>query len=188
MNYLILVRHGESRWNLANKFTGWVDVPLSEKGIEEAIQCGDRLENLELDIAFASKLERSQATLLLILAQQYFTGYFVHEEKSKFKKRYTSENFSKDDIPIYTNEALNERYYGQLQGVNKAAAKKKYGEKQVLAWRRHYQDRPPGGESLKDTYQRAVPYFRNKVMPFIKNKRNVIVSAHGNTLRAPCPA
>ena len=179
MSYLILVRHGESRWNLNNKFTGWIDVPLSPNGIKEALSCAKKLEGLTLDVAFTSKLTRAQETLLLILAKQKYTGIFLHK-----KKRYhLAKKFEKHEIPIYSDEALNERYYGRLQGMNKNAARKKWGKPQVFKWRRSWDQNPPGGEALKDVYKRVIPYFKQKIMPELK-KNDVIISAHGNSLRA----
>lgn len=183
MGYLVLVRHGESRWNLVNKFTGWVDVPLSERGIRQAVTSASHLRGLNLDIAFTSKLERAQATLLLILSRQNRTGIFLHESGKEKTWSLHPDMFEREEIPIYTSSALNERYYGKLQGVNKDDMRKKYGEEQVQIWRRSYDVRPPGGESLKDTCHRAVPYFLKHIMPHIRQGKNVIVSAHGNSLR-----
>jgi 2,3-bisphosphoglycerate-dependent phosphoglycerate mutase len=184
MNYLVLVRHGESRWNIANKFTGWVDVPLSERGVQEAVTAAKSLDDLNLEVAFSSKLERAQATLLIILSSQDQTGIFIHEEEKGNKWQINSNKLGNNDIPVYSNSALNERYYGELQGVDKNKARKKYGEKKVFGWRRGYSNTPPMGESLKDVYHRVVPYFKTRVMKEIKAKKNVIVSAHGNSLRA----
>ena len=165
MPALVLVRHGESQWNLENRFTGWVDVPLSEKGVQEAASAGERLkkENLKFDCAFTSDLKRAQLTLKLILEKLGQTG-----------------------IPIEQNQALNERHYGELQGLNKAETAKKFGEEQVKIWRRSYDIAPPGagGESLKDTAARTLPYFNARILGEVKKGRNVIVAAHGNSLRS----
>ncbi len=165
MPVLVLVRHGESQWNLENRFTGWVDVPLSEKGIQEAAAAGERLkkENLKFDCAFTSDLERAQDTLTLILEKLGQTG-----------------------ISVEKNQALNERHYGDLQGLNKAEMAKKFGDEQVKIWRRSYDVAPPGagGESLKDTAARTLPYFESRILSEIKNGKNVIVAAHGNSLRS----
>ncbi|RME31964.1 2,3-bisphosphoglycerate-dependent phosphoglycerate mutase [Candidatus Woesearchaeota archaeon] len=183
MSYLILVRHGESRWNIANRFTGWVDVPLSENGIYEAMMAAKRLEGLRFDIAFTSTLMRAIETLLIILAKQDYTGVFVHSAgKGRQWSRHTT--LGRKEIPVYCDEALNERYYGRLQGMNKDAARRKFGKQQVFIWRRSYDVRPPGGECLHDTYKRAVPYFQRKIMPHVRRGKNVLVSAHGNSLRA----
>ena len=184
MSYLILVRHGESRWNIANKFTGWVDVPLSEVGINEALICAKMLEGLQLDVAFTSELERAHETLLLVLAKQDCTGIFLHDSKKRNQWALHPHKFEKNEIPIYSSDKLNERYYGKLQGLNKQKMREKYGDEQVFMWRRSYDERPPGGESLKDVYKRAVPYFQKNIMPRVRKNENVIVCAHGNSLRA----
>lgn len=181
MSYLLLIRHGESRWNLVDKFTGWVDVPLSENGLKEAIQTSKNTMHLRLDIAFTSHLERAHQTLLAILSPQHCTGIFMHE-RTHGKMSYPSK-LEKDEIPIYTTWLLNERNYGLLQGLNKRKAAKKYGQKKVLAWRRGYNERPPEGESLHDVYRRVIPYFKKTIWPEIEKGRNVLVVAHGNTLR-----
>lgn len=183
MTYLILVRHGESRWNLDNKFTGWVDVPLSRNGIKEAIDSSKRLEQFHIDIAFTSKLTRAQETLLLILADQEYTGIFLHENTKRDKWSFHPRKLEANEIPIYSSDKLNERYYGKLQGMNKDEARSKFGKDKVFKWRRSWDIAPPGGEALKDTYRRAVPYFKKEIMPMLK-KGNVLISAHGNSLRA----
>ena len=183
--HLILVRHGESRYNTVNKFTGWIDVPLTEQGIQEAIEAADKLKNITIDIAFTSKLSRAWESLLIILSNQDETGIFLHEDETTAYKFATYKNsFEEHEIPIYTSDALNERYYGDLQGMDKDAARKKYGEEQVLAWRRGYSDRPPAGESLEDVNDRIIPYFQEVIMPTVVDGQDVIVAAHGNSLRA----
>lgn len=163
MPYLTLVRHGESQWNLENRFTGWVDVPLSPKGVEEARQAGERLKKLGViyDKAYTSNLQRAQNTLEIIL-----------------------EVLGQKDLPVEKDRALNERHYGELQGLNKAETAKKFGAEQVKIWRRSYDVAPPGGESLKDTAARTLPYFEKKILPDLKAGINVIVAAHGNSLRS----
>lgn len=163
MSTLVLVRHGESQWNLENRFTGWVDVPLSEKGEREAAAAGERLkkEGLRFDSAFTSDLKRAQNTLKAIL-----------------------EKLGQTDIPVQRDQALNERHYGELQGLNKAETAQKFGDEQVKIWRRSYDVPPPGGESLKDTAERTLPYFESKVLPELRKGKNVIVAAHGNSLRS----
>lgn len=185
-SYLILVRHGESRWNIANKFTGWVDVPLSEVGVHEAMITARRLEDLKLDVAFTSKLERARDTLGIILSEQQTTGIYLHhgEKRQKWHQKNNGEEFGKNEIPIRSSWRLNERYYGNLQGLNKNYAREKWGKDQVHIWRRSYSIKPPGGESLKDVYKRAIPYFRSTVMKHVKAHQNVLVAAHGNSLRA----
>ena len=182
MSYLLLVRHGESRWNTVNKFTGWVDVPLSANGVREAEMMSKRIQHLNLDVAFTSHLERAHETLLVVLSTQDRTGIFIHEGvhagmSYPFKK-------TDHEIPVYTNWVLNERNYGLLQGMDKQNAAKKYGKEKVLAWRRGFDDKPPRGESLKDVYERVVPYFKKEIMKEVRRGKNVIVVAHGNSLRA----
>ncbi|WP_440948507.1 histidine phosphatase family protein [Methanosarcina sp. T3] len=200
MSYLILVRHGESGWNVDGRFGGWVDVPLTGKGIGEALLCAAELEEINLDLAFTSKLIRAQETLFLILSKQKKIGVFVHEEagtgedrtesgdeagSDKKENRYSyPTKTEKNLIPIYSSDALNERYYGILQGKKKDRMKEKYGEEQILHWCRSYDEGPPGGESLKDIYGRAVPYFEKEILPVIQAGKNVIVCAHQNSLRA----
>ncbi|MCC7304567.1 2,3-diphosphoglycerate-dependent phosphoglycerate mutase [bacterium] len=183
MNSLVMVRHGQSRWNASNRFTGWVDVTLSVRGIREAQECGDKLKDTEFDVAFTSELIRAQQTLFTILSRQNKTGIVVHTA-DKDALTLTSNFMTLEDIPIYVTHKLNERHYGLLQGLDKAEVKIKYGEQQVMDWRRGYMAQPPEGESLEDVYKRAVPYFKNTVMPYVASGKNVIVSGHGNSLRA----
>jgi 2,3-bisphosphoglycerate-dependent phosphoglycerate mutase len=161
MGKLVLVRHGQSQWNLENRFTGWVDVPITEKGNEEAVRAGRALKPIAFDVAFTSDLKRAQQTLDVLLRE------------SGQKK-----------IPIEKSQALNERHYGDLQGLNKAETAQKYGDAQVLLWRRSFDVKPPNGESLKDTAARTLPYFEEKILPAAAAGKNVLVSAHGNSLRA----
>lgn len=161
MARLVLLRHGESQWNLENRFTGWVDVPLSPKGIEEAKQAGEKLRGLTFDRAFTSVLTRANETLRLVL-----------------------EAIGQTTIPIEKDKALNERMYGDLQGLNKAETAKKYGDAQVKIWRRSYDVKPPGGESLKDTAERTLPYYEKMIKPHLLKGETIIIAAHGNSLRA----
>lgn len=181
MGKLILLRHGESKWNLENRFTGWVDVPLSEKGVKEALSAGKKLAKIPIDIAFTSTQIRAHQTLFLSLLPQKRVGAIVHDKGKE--KTWSHHKKIEEEIPVYTSWRLNERYYGKLQGLNKDWARKKWGEEKVHMWRRSYDIPPPGGESLKDTYKRSVPYFLKEILPLSK-KKNVIVSAHGNSLRA----
>jgi 2,3-bisphosphoglycerate-dependent phosphoglycerate mutase len=160
---LVLVRHGESEWNKLNLFTGWRDVDLTDKGVEEARRAGRLLkaEGLRFDLGFTSDLKRAQRTLDLILAE---TG--------------------QTDLPITRDQALNERDYGDLVGLNKDDARERWGDEQVHIWRRSYDVPPPGGESLKDTAARVLPYFEARILPEIKAGKSIIVAAHGNSLRA----
>ena len=160
---LVLVRHGQSEWNLKNLFTGWKDVDLTEKGVEEARAAGRKLkgQGLKFDVAYTSAIKRAQRTLDLMLEEMGQTG-----------------------LPIIRDQALNERDYGDLVGLNKDDARKKWGEEQVLIWRRSYDVQPPGGESLKDTVARALPYFVQEILPRVLRGERVLISAHGNSLRA----
>ena len=161
MARLILLRHGESQWNLENRFTGWVDVPLSPRGIQEAKDAGEKLRTFKFDRAFTSVLTRAIETLRLVL-----------------------ETIGQTGIPIEKDKALNERMYGELQGLNKDETAKKYGEQQVKIWRRSYDVRPPGGESLKDTAERVLPYYERTIKPYLLKGEAILVAAHGNSLRA----
>ncbi len=160
---LVLVRHGQSDWNLKNLFTGWRDVDLSPKGVEEARDAGRKLkaQGLKFDVAYTSALKRAQRTLDLMLEEMGQTG-----------------------IPVTKDQALNERDYGDLSGLNKDDARKKWGEEQVHIWRRSYDVAPPGGESLRDTAARVLPYYVQKILPAVLRGQRVLVSAHGNSLRA----
>jgi 2,3-bisphosphoglycerate-dependent phosphoglycerate mutase len=158
---LVLVRHGLSVYNDQNRFTGWKDVDLNQQGRDEAKQAVNLLMNYKFDLAFTSDLIRAKNTLSIIL-----------------------EGIDQKDIPVIENMALNERDYGDLIGQNKAEAAEKYGEKQVHLWRRSFDTPPPGGESLKDTADRVIPYLKNEIVPFISSGKNVLVSAHGNSIRA----
>ena len=160
---LVLVRHGQSDWNLKNLFTGWRDVDLSDKGITEAREAGRKLkaQGIKFDVAFTSALKRAQRTLELMLTELGQTG-----------------------IPVFKDQALNERDYGELVGLNKDDARKKWGEEQVHVWRRSYDVPPPGGESLKDTLARTLPYYVQEILPCVLRGERTLVAAHGNSLRA----
>lgn len=168
---LVLVRHGQSQWNLENRFTGWVDVPLSPMGREEARRAGQALKSVRFDHAFTSDLKRAQDTLKIIL-----------------------EETEQPDVPTAKSKALNERHYGALQGLNKKETADKYGDQQVHIWRRSYDVPPPKdktelnpegiSESLQDTASRTLPYFKSKILPLVEAGQNVIVAAHGNSLRS----
>jgi len=181
---IVLVRHGESRWNLSNLFTGWVDVPLSEKGIREAHQVSQHCEQYKYDAVFTSTLGRARETLSIILSKQELVGIIQHKENSKYHQYNIPKKISSSTFPIFISEKLNERAYGDLQGMNKNAASKLFGKKQVFEWRRGFETRPPGGESLKDVYTRTVPYFKKNILNRIKSGETVLITGHGNTLRA----
>jgi 2,3-bisphosphoglycerate-dependent phosphoglycerate mutase len=160
---LVLFRHGQSDWNLKNLFPGGRDVDLSKKGVAEAREAGRKLkaQGIKFDVAFTSALKRAQRTLDLMLTE-----------------------LGQTTIPIFKDQALNERDYGDLVGLNKDDARKKWGEEQVLIWRRSYDVAPPGGESLKDTLARALPYYVTDILPRVLRGERVLVAAHGNSLRA----
>jgi 2,3-bisphosphoglycerate-dependent phosphoglycerate mutase len=183
---LILLRHGQSIWNKKNLFTGWVDIPMSEEGNAEAIAAGKKIENIPIDVIFTSTLIRAQMTLCLALLH-HKSGkipVFQHEGKLGEWGKVHSEQAQSSLIPVHTAWELNERMYGELQGLNKLETAKKYGEEQVQKWRRSFAIRPPNGESLEMTAQRTLPYFKSKIMPHLKKGENVLVSAHGNSLRS----
>ncbi len=190
MPKLILIRHGQSLWNAANKFTGWVDVPLSERGRAEATIASCKLRDYPVDVCFTSMLFRAMETAVICLTEcdEICAGkipVFKHEAKDQDWHGWDKYNGDPDqELPIYPSSALDERYYGDLQGLNKAETAEKYGKEQVYLWRRSYSQRPPGGESLEDTQKRVVPYFTDCIIPYIKQGSNVLVAAHGNSLRA----
>ncbi|MDC3012323.1 2,3-bisphosphoglycerate-dependent phosphoglycerate mutase [SAR86 cluster bacterium] len=161
-NFLVLVRHGQSEWNEKNLFTGWKNPTLTEQGVEEARKAGSKIKsiNLDFDLHFTSELLRAQ-----------ITGEIIQREIDQ-------------QIKTIKNIALNERDYGDLSGLNKDEARKKWGEKQVHLWRRSYDTPPPGGESLKDTSDRVIPYFKKTIKPELEMKKNILITAHGNSLRA----
>jgi len=161
MPELILLRHGQSQWNLENKFTGWVDVPLSEKGQAEARAAGEKLRGRTIDKLYTSVLQRAIDTATLAFETAGIAG-----------------------IPTVRDAALNERMYGDLQGLDKDDARKRWGEDQVKIWRRSYDIQPPGGESLADTAARVIPYWESTILPDVKAGKNVLIAAHGNSLRA----
>ncbi len=160
MPTLAIVRHGQSLWNLENRFTGWVDVPLTSKGIEEARAGGERLKGMHFDVAYTSSLTRAQETLRII---QETAGL---------------------DLPVIRDQALNERHYGDLQGLNKAQTAKEYGDEQVHIWRRSFATPPPNGEALKDTAARTLPFFQRAILGDIAQGKDVLVVAHGNSNRS----
>jgi 2,3-bisphosphoglycerate-dependent phosphoglycerate mutase len=161
MALLVLVRHGESQWNRENRFTGWVDVPLTDTGRREAERAGELLRGMHFDRAYTSVLQRAAETLDIILRV-----------------------IGQTDLPIERDPALNERHYGDLQGLNKAETAAKFGAEQVHIWRRSYDIAPPGGESLKDTAARTLPYFERVIVPQLRAGADLLVVAHGNSLRS----
>ena len=159
---LVLIRHGQSLWNAENRFTGWTDIDLSKKGEKEAKEAGEKLENVAFDVVHTSALMRAQRTAEIIIK---------HNKISQ-------------DIPTYKDERLNERHYGSLQGLNKTETAEKYGAEQVHIWRRSFDISPPDGESLKMTAERTLPYFKEDVLEHLNEGKNVLISAHGNSLRS----
>ena len=162
MTILVLIRHGQSLWNAENRFTGWTDIDLSKKGENEAKAAGEKLENVSFDVVHTSALMRAQRTAEIIIK---------HNKKVQ-------------DIPTYKDERLNERHYGSLQGLNKTETAEKYGAEQVHIWRRSFDISPPDGESLKMTAERTLPYFKDDVLKHLNEGKNVLISAHGNSLRS----
>ena len=164
MSRLVLVRHGQSEWNEKNLFTGWRDPGLTAQGVREAHAAGRALKtaSAKFDLAYTSNLQRAQKTLALLLEDLLPDG----------------------DLPTTRHEALNERDYGDLAGLNKDDAREKWGEDQVHIWRRSFDTPPPGGESLKDTAERVLPYFDAEIMPLLKQGKDILIAAHGNSLRA----
>ncbi len=160
MSVLVLIRHGQSLWNLENRFTGWTDVPLTERGAADAALTGKAVQEYKFDMAFTSRLKRANDTLAAVL-----------------------KNAGAKDVPTEFDSALNERHYGDLQGLNKAETAAKYGQDQVKLWRRSYDTRPPNGESMADCERRTLPFFMQYVLPHVHAGKNVIIAAHGNSLR-----
>jgi 2,3-bisphosphoglycerate-dependent phosphoglycerate mutase len=161
MPQLVLIRHGESLWNKENRFTGWIDIALSPKGEEEAREAGEKIKGMKFDHAFTSVLQRAIKT------------YAIAAETAGFK-----------DLVAEKDEALNERMYGDLQGLNKDECRAKFGAEQVHIWRRSFEVPPPGGESLKNTAERVLPYYYKRIEPMLRLGKNILVVAHGNSLRA----
>jgi 2,3-bisphosphoglycerate-dependent phosphoglycerate mutase len=159
MGVLVLVRHGQSQWNLENRFAGWSDVPLTAQGREDAAAMAGHLRDFHFDAAFTSKLQRAAETLRIVLREL------------------------QQDIPVVADTALNERHYGDLQGLNKAELAAQYGQDQVYRWRRGYSDRPPNGESIEDCVKRVNPYFVEHILPEVTSGKTVLVVAHGNSMR-----
>lgn len=187
MSKLILLRHGESPWNKQNIFTGWVDVPLSKIGIVEAIKAGEIFADINFDTVFTSIQIRAIETAMLALAQNKNdkTPVIIHREgKMRDWTKIYNDKTTENIIPVYSDLRLNERYYGTLQGKNKTETAKEYGDEQVHQWRRSFDIPPPKGESLKDTTERTIPLFKKSIIPELENHKNILISAHGNSLRS----
>lgn len=188
MSKLIMMRHGQSQWNLLNLFTGWVDVPLSAKGIEEAFIGGRSIKDIPIDIIFMSSLIRAQMTAMLAMSvhSSKKVPVVMHSQDSDLACQSVIHNQEalKACIPTIVAWELNERMYGDLQGLNKQETIDKYGKEQVQLWRRSYDIAPPNGESLKMTAARSIPYFEKTVISELRQGKNVFISAHGNSLRS----
>lgn len=190
MAQLILIRHGQSLWNAANKFTGWVDVPLSKRGMAEATIASCKLRSYRVQVCFTSLLIRAIETAIICLTEcdEICGGRVpVIKHAAEDEDWHGWDRYEGDpnlELPIYASSALDERYYGALQGLNKEQMAEKYGKEQVQLWRRSYSAHPPGGESLEDTQKRVIPYFNSRIMAHVKQDDNVLVAAHGNSLRA----
>jgi 2,3-bisphosphoglycerate-dependent phosphoglycerate mutase len=183
MAKLILLRHFKSQWNLENRFAGWVDNPLSEEGIKESENIAELFSGTDIDAVYTSPLSRNHQTVLRtfrLIGKKYPIFRYFDGKMQKWSNFEGNGNY----VPAYVSEALNERYYGELQGLNKEETIKKYGQDQVHLWRRSYDIAPPGGESLKDVYKRAVPFFVKYAQKDLKDGKNVLVVASHNSLRA----
>lgn len=184
---LILVRHGQSMWNLKNLFTGWVDVPLSEQGVQEALSAGKQIADYKIDKIFVSELMRAQQTAMLMMISHSSGKVPVLKHNSGKMSEWASIHSEKalsDVIMVEPDWHLNERYYGELQGANKDEAREKFGEEQVHIWRRSYDVPPPDGESLELTAKRTIPYFKDNIESNLNSGENCLVAAHGNSLRS----
>jgi 2,3-bisphosphoglycerate-dependent phosphoglycerate mutase len=190
MAKLILTRHGQSLWNAENKFTGWVDVPLSEQGRAEATIASCKLKDYRVRVCFTSMLFRAIETAIIILTEVDdicdgripIIKHDIDDEDWRGWDKYNGD--PEQELPVYTVAALDERYYGELQGLNKAETAAKFGKEQVQLWRRSYDVAPPGGESLADTVKRTVPFFRDRILKHLIAGDNVLIAAHGNSLRS----
>ena len=187
MAKLFLLRHSKSQWNKDNRFAGWADNPLSEEGKIQAKEIAEKLDlkSLKIDAIYSNALIRCLETILRMydtVPNKY--PLFLHIDGGKMQEWGTFDAFRESDIPTYVSEKLNERYYGDIQGLDKAETKAKYGEEQVQKWRRGYSDKPPGGESLKETCERVTPFFREHIEKDLQEGKNIMVVASHNSLRA----
>lgn len=184
MPTLFLLRHLKSQWNLEDRFTGWVDVPLAKEGLGEVEKVSEKIFESKIDKIYSSPLIRNTDTVLRILENQEKYPIFRHLGKGRMQEWGKFEELDKNYIPVYISEALNERYYGKLQGKNKQEAMKKYGFEQVKLWRRSYKTKPPGGESLADTFKRTEPFYKKYIEKDLQRGQNVLVVASHNSLRS----
>lgn len=184
---LVMMRHGLSAWNQNNRFTGWVDIPLSSDGIKEALKAGERIAEIDFDVIYVSTLMRASMTAMLAMSihKSGKVPMMLHEEK-KLKEwgQVYDDGAMTECIPVISAWQLNERMYGELQGKNKDKMREEYGKEQVHIWRRSYDVPPPKGESLEMTAGRTIPYFEQEILPRLKKGENVLISAHGNSLRS----
>ncbi len=185
---LILMRHGQSQWNFYNLFTGWVDIPLSSSGVEESLEGGRRIQTQPIDLIFTSTLIRAQMTAMLVMTVHHSgkVPVILHLGEGRLEEwaHIHSPLAASQTIPVIRAWELNERMYGELQGVNKKELADKYGAEQVQIWRRSFDIPPPGGESLQMTAARSIPYFKDNILPCLERGQNVFVAAHGNSLRS----
>lgn len=184
MPKLILLRHLLSQWNEENRFNGWIDTPLAEGQAETAKELAEKIFSLNFDKIYCSRLFRNMDTLAEIFEYDKKYPVFVHLEDWKMQRWGQFKDLSANDVPVYVTDKLNERYYGELQGENKEKAMEKYGAEKIRLWRRSWNVAPPGGESLKDVYQRITPFFKKYVEKDLKKGKNVLVVASHNSLRA----
>lgn len=189
MAKITLIRHGQSLWNQQNIFTGWANVPLSDQGRQEAIAAGKTLSNDTFDLVFTSELLRAQQTAVLLLQQNnsqrtpLLMPFKSNEHPAAWHESH-HDAILESCITCYTDWHLNERYYGDLQGMNKDEARQQFGEEQIHIWRRSYDIPPPQGESLKMTADRTIPFYQSHIEPQLMNEKNILISAHGNSLRS----
>lgn len=184
MSQLILLRHGQSEWNKKNIFTGWVDIPLSKAGVDEALAAGEQLKKIPIDLIYTSTLIRGVMTGMLVMSVHNSgkVPVILHPDEPR-STCYDAET-EEDLIPVIQAWQLNERMYGELQGRNKQKTREKFGDEQVHIWRRSFATPPPEGESLEMTAGRTIPYFEEQILPKLKEGQNILVSAHGNSLRS----
>lgn len=188
MTRLILMRHGQSQWNFFNLFTGWVDIPLSLKGVNESLEGGNKIKDVPINIIFTSTLIRAQMTAMIAMTihQSGKVPVILHPGEGKMEEwaHIHSAETEAQTIPVIRAWELNERMYGELQGLNKTELADKFGAEQIQIWRRSYETPPPNGESLEMTAARSIPYFKNTILPYLKKGQSVFISAHGNSLRS----
>ena len=185
---LVLLRHGKSEWNQKNRFTGWVDIPLTKEGVVEAQKAGRRMSAIPFDVIFVSSLIRAKLTAMIAMSEHESgkTPLLLHGGEGKMDEwaKIYDPQAEANCIPVYTAWEINERMYGTLQGLDKDETRKKFGADQVKTWRRSFSAPPPEGESLEMTAKRSIPYFKEKIVPFLEGGSCVLVSAHGNSLRS----